>query len=343
MSQLKRQPSVVFDRLDDLDLAVMGTDHDAPSENYSLTEYGRRFGRSVYAFPRLTVFELLLPYGPKEILEVGEVDGQLQELNMSESEEDSLGWREFKRHLYHQLLHMVPKLEERLANASSRQDISNIANPIQKGVAFARRDDAKGLRTLVLEWIAPPGVAADPPLDCTKKTSCGFNHALTGAMLCPVVLNWSDFSVQSRIRSGALSGDHWPSFVFENYALGRGNPWEGFFRSSLLVMAYKHIFSTPTSPRNSTCQPDSHGRNEFIQHDLNQVTLPELAYVAAQVRHALSSSTTFLAPDAVTSSRNFYEFMIHFFYKHERDHEIGRLLSWWDRQIFPSTAIRGIA
>lgn len=43
--------------------------------------------------------------------------------------------------------------------------------------------------------------------------------------------------IQTKLRSGELSalGDEWPSFLFHGYIYDPEDPWNGLFRSSLLV------------------------------------------------------------------------------------------------------------
>ncbi len=63
---------------------------------------------------------------------------------------------------------------------------------IQKGVSSARSDDTKSLKGVVLEWIAPRDKPLNPPLSRSVKTNRGFNHPVTGALLCPAGLDWND-------------------------------------------------------------------------------------------------------------------------------------------------------
>lgn len=42
--------------------------------------------------------------------------------------------------------------------------------------------------------------------------------------------------VREGLRSGVLgAGDEWPYFLYDNNAFDAEDPWEGFFRSALLV------------------------------------------------------------------------------------------------------------
>jgi hypothetical protein len=59
-------------------------------------------------------------------------------------------------------------------------------------MAGARGDDTKSLKGVILDWITPKGQALTPPLSRNIKSDRGFNHERTGALLCPVDLDWGN-------------------------------------------------------------------------------------------------------------------------------------------------------
>jgi hypothetical protein len=61
-----------------------------------------------------------------------------------------------------------------------------------KGASGARGDDTKTLKSAVLEWLVPRGQVVIPPLSRNIKSDRGFNHEITGALLCPAGLDWSN-------------------------------------------------------------------------------------------------------------------------------------------------------
>jgi hypothetical protein len=62
---------------------------------------------------------------------------------------------------------------------------------IQKGVNGARSDDTKTMKSAIVDWITPPGQNLDPPISRKVKTTRGFHHERTGALLCPAGLDWT--------------------------------------------------------------------------------------------------------------------------------------------------------
>lgn len=69
---------------------------------------------------------------------------------------------------------------------------SSIISQLQKGANGSHADDTKGMKGAILEWIAPDRENLTPYLSRKSKCGQGFNHELTGALLCPTGLDWSD-------------------------------------------------------------------------------------------------------------------------------------------------------
>jgi hypothetical protein len=65
-------------------------------------------------------------------------------------------------------------------------------NKLSKGVARARGNDTKSIKSAVLDWITLRGQGLVPPLAHNVKVDCGFNHKCTGTLLCPTGLDWSN-------------------------------------------------------------------------------------------------------------------------------------------------------
>ena len=55
----------------------------------------------------------------------------------------------------------------------------------------ARADDTKSIKLAIIDWIPLPGQILTPPLSRKVKTTRGFHHETTGAMLCPAGVDWS--------------------------------------------------------------------------------------------------------------------------------------------------------
>jgi hypothetical protein len=56
---------------------------------------------------------------------------------------------------------------------------------IQKGPNASCADDTKGLKGIIIDWIIPAKGSLEPWLNHKYKFDRGFNHTVTGALLCP--------------------------------------------------------------------------------------------------------------------------------------------------------------
>ncbi|KAH6884645.1 hypothetical protein BKA70DRAFT_1124785 [Coprinopsis sp. MPI-PUGE-AT-0042] len=298
-----------------------------PTQRSPLVHHGRHFGRTIQAFCRV---QTLIKNGMVRTVQLH--TGELEESDLSRSK-----YRERREHdIYQQLLRLSPSLEDKLCNGNE-DDIFQAAELITKGASSARADDTKGLKGVIIDWITPPGVALSPPLSRNVKTDRGFFHDATGRLLCPMGLDWSVSNIRDGLRTGRIpvKGDQWAPFLYKDYKIYREDVWRGLFRSQLLISAFKHIFTSPSSVYWEARATRS--GNARI-HGMTSVTIPSLAYVATQVRFALSSSPVFSKTDLVTDSETFYTSVIETFSRNDEKEEVDKLLEWWNRQIFPRQA-----
>ncbi|EAU87300.2 hypothetical protein CC1G_12213 [Coprinopsis cinerea okayama7 len=288
-----------------------------------LVHHGRHFGRTIQAFCRV---QTLIKNGMTRSFEM-QVEG-ITEADLS----DPMERREHG--IYKALLNLSPGLEERLCTGSD-EDIFHVAEMIQKGSSSARADDTKGLKTVIIDWITPPGQCLNPPLARNVKTDRGFYHEATGRLLCPIDEDWNDQETRELLRSGVktVSGDQWPLLLFKDYKYNPDNIWDGLFRSQLLVNAFKHIFTSPSSVDR---EPRATRSGNARIHGMTSVTIGSLAYVATQVRFALSSSPVFSRTDLQTDSERFYESIMEAFHDPVYEVQVKALLEWWNKQIFPA-------
>lgn len=111
--------------------------------------------------------------------------------------------------LYSNLLQICPWLEGKLANSSEEEmrEIAAIVGTlpatflkclkrngrfqIQDGLQASRAKDSKDLSAAVVHWIKPSEGESKTPLDGRTRRNRGFQHDATGALLCPLNLDWS--------------------------------------------------------------------------------------------------------------------------------------------------------
>ncbi|TEB36975.1 hypothetical protein FA13DRAFT_1622502, partial [Coprinellus micaceus] len=286
------------------------------------------FGRTVRTF---CMVHMLITNGLSRTMQL-ELE-RITEADLSEMELSHHGQ-------YQQLLALSPGLEERL-NTGTEEDLCYIADMITKGIGSARSDDTKSLKAAVVDWITPLNEVLKPPLQRNVKSDRGFLHPRTGELLCPVNMDWNDTKIRRELKSGHLvpSGDMWPRFLFRNYEYNTSDPWDGLLRSAILVKAYKHVFTSPSSVYSSDGSCKSTKSSNARIHGMTSVTIPSIAYIATQVRFALSSGSTFSRTDRATNSEYFYELLIEVLEDPEEYVEVSDLIRWWNHQIFPSYQI----
>ncbi|KAJ3494462.1 hypothetical protein NMY22_g20071 [Coprinellus aureogranulatus] len=285
-----------------------------------LVGHGRHFGRSVHTFCR--VHTLLTNSLARNMqLELGRItEAELSDVEVASHRQ------------YLRLLALSPGLEERL-NTSSEGDLRYVADMITKGITSARSDDTKSLKVAVVDWITPSNEFLSPPLHRNVKSDRGFFHPRTGELLCPVNYNWSDPQVRRDLKSGKVvpSGDMWPRFLFKNYEYNPEDPWDGLLRSSLLVKAYKHVFTSPSSVYSKDGVTKSTKSSNARIHGMTSVTIPSIAYIATQIRFALSSGSVFSRTDKATDSEFFYNLIIEVLEDPDEYVEVVELLRWWNQ------------
>ncbi|KAH6871597.1 hypothetical protein BKA70DRAFT_1379438 [Coprinopsis sp. MPI-PUGE-AT-0042] len=289
-----------------------------------LVHYGRHFGRTVRAFCRI---QSLIKLGLSIAVQ----------LDLEEMEEESLPEEELKEYgIYKQLIALSPKLEERLFTGSEEEiyyvgDMGSASPAISKGSSNARSDDTRALKSAVVDWITPCGRVLVPPLQRNIKTDRGYHHQRTGELLCPATMNWDDPGIREKLRSGELipTGDHWPVFLFLNHEYHPEDPWRGLLRGPIVVNAYKFVFTSPSSVERTDHRATRCSNSKL--HGMTCVTIPSLAYIATQVRFALSSTAVFSRTDKITDSETFYNSLITFLEDPEEREEVYRLLKWWNR------------
>ncbi|KAG1838511.1 hypothetical protein C8R48DRAFT_751536 [Suillus tomentosus] len=259
---------------------------------------------------------------------------RLEELQDSPIEDYPADVRQEHR-VFMELINLYPGLIDHLTN-SGEEDIIHVGKLLGKGASGARGDDTKTLKFAVLKWLVPRGKAVIPPLSRNIKSDRGFNHEVTGALLCPAGLDWSNAETKQNLKSGeiAIRGDQWPIFLYARSEYDVENPWEGLLRSEILIFGFKHVFMSPSS---ADKEPKATRSGNAYLHGMKSVTKGSLAYIATQVRFALSSLSVFSCTDMVTDSENVYHSILDLLDDPDEDEEVTDLLMWWTCRVFPKS------
>ncbi|KAG1899229.1 uncharacterized protein F5891DRAFT_1129161 [Suillus fuscotomentosus] len=252
------------------------------SSSNPLILHGRHFGRTVFAlcnYPALlTAGVLRLEESPDCPIEDYPADVRREHI------------------VFMMLVESYPGLLDRLTNGEE-EDLIHVGELLG--------DDTKTLKSTVLEWLVPRGQVVIPPLSRNIKSDRGFNHEVTGMLLCPTGLDWLDAETKAKLKSGetAVSGDQWPGF--------------------------KHIFTSPSSVDK---EPKATCSGNAYLHSMKSVTKGSLAYIATQVLFSLSLSSVFSCTNTVTDSENFYHSILDLLEDPDESEEVNDLMVWWTRK-----------
>ncbi|RXW14922.1 hypothetical protein EST38_g10930 [Candolleomyces aberdarensis] len=265
-----------------------------------LISYGRHFGRTIHSFCNMNTL-------------VAEGQARINELILRGIEPEHLSQDEQRDHkIFRKLINLVPDLEARLWDDDCTTDEKGyIADTLEKGMGGARSDDNKGLKSAIVDMVTPANGVLVPTLARNKREGRGFLHEITGKYLCPTDYDWNNDNDRRRLRSGEIIPlpEQWPIFLYQGLNYNASDPWEGLLKGHLLVMGFKHVF---TSPSSVTGEARATRSGNAAIHGMKRVTTASLAYVAMMVRHALSSSAVFNKADKVMQNEVFYNSILSF-------------------------------
>ncbi|EGO29004.1 hypothetical protein SERLADRAFT_433019 [Serpula lacrymans var. lacrymans S7.9] len=136
----------------------------------------------------------------------------------------------------------------------------SIYKQLTKGADGACRDDAGKMKPAVVLWLSEffPTMCSCSPLNTVDKNGQGFAHSLTGYP--PVLANMTGMTIRDRHPKFLATAMSWPRFLYSKYTDDSKNLEKGFLQGTLLLKAYKFIFTSPTSARDvkdNKCGPPS--------------------------------------------------------------------------------------
>ncbi|KIM55821.1 hypothetical protein SCLCIDRAFT_133886, partial [Scleroderma citrinum Foug A] len=226
---------------------------------------------------------------------------------------------------------------------------------LNKGADAACGDDVASLKQVVVQWLMSAELKPEPPLEQDEKDGRGFDHDLTGHFLCPVDYNWNDPLHHAAIRDYhpkfLVTAYSWPTFLYENGRYNPNCPSNGLFNSMLLVRAFNHIFTSPTSALKMNVGNDEtrlplKKRQKYDEWQtcchvaslvgMKSVCPRAIAYIAVQLRFALSSCGSWWIIDGEFNYNDFYNNILDFFENAETTGEkkvIQDLLLWWNQSV----------
>lgn len=257
---------------------------------------------------------------------------------------------------YIALNNALPWFHQR-ATEMEYDDYMDMLKKLRQGADSARGDDTAKLKCLVPDWVNRE-LKPNPPVDREDKYCRGFMNDACGQLLCPTELDWNNPTVKAGIRDHLdgyiVTEMSWPAFLYQGYTADANNLEEGLFKSKILVQAFKAIFTSPSSAKEVAGDGDGDGAN-IIENNrrakkdisgkkvkthvaqiikMHRVSPRSIAYVACQLRFALSSITSWRSVDGDFDYVQFWCNVVDFFEKapgRAAQRNADCLLKWWTR------------
>ncbi|KAF8425762.1 hypothetical protein L210DRAFT_3324134, partial [Boletus edulis BED1] len=212
------------------------------------------------------------------------------------------------------------------------------------GADSARADDASTLKGEVIYWVAANSEHIDLQLSPRSKRDRGLSHDLTGRLLCPVDYDWTDMrtSIREYDPDFRVTAFSWPRFLYKGDTYNLNEPSKGLFQSDILVKSFKCIFTSPSSAhRHDGGDEAIHFKGPNPRHRSHVAALLRMksvhpraiAYIAVQVRFALSCADSWALEDEDFNYETFYYNIVDYFEapgSPEKAFEIKTLLLWWN-------------
>ncbi|KAG9312392.1 hypothetical protein JVU11DRAFT_6769 [Chiua virens] len=196
-------------------------------------------------------------------------------------------------------------------------------------------DDAASLKKEVMNWLTELYAPIIPPILPTLKSDHGLDHDVTGHLLCPIEVRKN---VREHHPQFVVSERSWPRFLYDTrQAYNPDNIEKGLFKSTLLLKAFKLIFTSPTSAQEVTIDDPTETRRRT--HLLAKKTTH--SHVASLIgmctlRFTLSTLTFWGAMDGDFHAPTFYNNIVTYFEAPPgpvAKKRVQELSLWWDRYV----------
>ncbi|KAG2052931.1 hypothetical protein BDR06DRAFT_1009071 [Suillus hirtellus] len=161
--------------------------------------------------------------------------------------------------------------------------------------------------------------------------------------------------IRDRAEGYIVTDLSFPAYLYEKYTANSDNLEEGLFKGKILIQSYKAVFTSPSSAKDvegdgdgadviknnrrakkttSTIKVKKHVA-QIIKMD--KVSPRLIAYIACQVRFALSSITSWRSVNGDFDYVQFWQTIVDFFERppgQDAQRRVTRLLEWWTRKVF---------
>ncbi|KAJ7067288.1 hypothetical protein C8F01DRAFT_1120877 [Mycena amicta] len=192
-----------------------------------------------------------------------------------------------------------------LSVAKSLESLEDIAAQMTTGMESARNDDRGTLRNTIMDIIKQPKMA---------KELRGFRSPHTAALLLPLHLvdRASEPGLHDEVVSGSVSivAEQLPAFLFPTGQKKDATTLGNLLTSDILIQAAKVIFHGPSAMGTGDgCRRKGKDGNAVLV-GLKSFNARLIAYIACQVRFALSSASNYNKIDGEFDYEKFSDYIV---------------------------------
>ncbi|KAG6913514.1 hypothetical protein DXG01_006244, partial [Tephrocybe rancida] len=233
----------------------------------------------------------------RDICALSEEEGHTSDQDMDDENEEQSP-KDLHLSAYNELLRVTPRLEKTLKRLCRALEGEDYAQSLLKDLV----DVIPGLKYLI------PTLTLPLP---EEKSARGFHDFNTGLLICPA-RHAGKYNDEFRLllRDGRIevTAHDFPVFMYDNTRNFQaehcdGDILKGLCRGPLLISACQHmLFGSGIE------KADMHATKDPIakKFGISSITPPLIAYVASQMRHALSSVSQWGMQDGLFSMADFY-------------------------------------
>ncbi|KAG1775758.1 hypothetical protein EV702DRAFT_972623 [Suillus placidus] len=246
---------------------------------------------------------------------------------------------------YVELTKALPWVHEKLASLEYEES-EEMLRKLKRGADTAHGDDTGTLKELVASWVNND-CRPTPLIRIGDKHHHGFVSDACGKLLCPAEWRWDDpvqvivfvtciirAGIRDRTAAFIVSENSWPLFMYQDYEADINNLECGLMKSKLLIMAFKAIFTSPSS----ASEVDGEGDGaDIIENNRRAQRQSDQAKVKTCVRFALSNITSWCTVDGDFDYQIYWNNIVDFFEDAPGPAarvRVNELLEWWTRKVF---------
>ncbi|KAG2124770.1 hypothetical protein BD769DRAFT_1669277 [Suillus cothurnatus] len=259
---------------------------------------------------------------------------------------------------YIELIKVLLWVYEKLSNLD-HEESEDMLKKLKQCMDSACGDNTGTLKELVASWVNIE-CNATPLIRMDDKHHWGCVNDACGKLLCPAEWRWGDPVVRAgicdRTTAYIVSENLWPTFMYENYQADAKNLEHGLFKSKLLVMGFKAIFTPPSSA--NKVDGDGNGaniikNNQCAQRRSDQARVKTcvasiigmrkvtphviMLKILLRIHFALSNITSGHTVDGDFDYQIFRDNIVDFFEDAlgpVAQARVRELLEWWTRKVF---------